>query len=106
MLTFFKNRRARDRQSEPVVEPVNAASQIEWQEVGERYLTDGVELYRFLGSVARGSHAMLGVENCRTFEILLIPTGDLRRGRLRAVPSAPGESAAQATSGSAVAVRA
>lgn len=106
MLTFFKKIRASNRQPEPVIEPVNAVPETEWQEVGERYLTDGVELYRFLGTVARGPRAMLGMENCRTFEILLVPVADLRRGRMRTVPSAAAESAVETAIGPVVAVRA
>lgn len=53
-----------------------------------RYLTDGVELYRLLGAVTGGACALVGVENCRSLQIMLIPVSDLS-ARFRAVlPSA------------------
>lgn len=50
-----------------------------------RYLTDGVDLYRFLGEIAGGMGRMVGLENCRSLDVMLVPVGELRAGRLRAV---------------------
>jgi hypothetical protein len=58
-----------------------------------RYLTDGVSLYRFLGAVSGGLGEMVGLEDCRSLEVTLLPIGELRARRLRAVcppDSAPG----------------
>ncbi len=93
MLTFLKTRRARNRHTQPVAEPVTALPELESQSRGERYLTDGVELYRFLGRVARGACELVGMENCRSLEIVLVPITELRRGRLRVVPFASREAA-------------
>ncbi len=97
MLSLFKSRRARgreadrNREAEPVTEPVIALAELVTPSRGEHYLTDGVELYRFLGRVARGACELVGMENCRSLEIVLLPITDLRRGRLRLVPFAPRE---------------
>jgi len=49
-----------------------------------RYLTDGIELYRLLGALTDGACAFVGVENCRSLQIMLIPVGELS-ARFRAV---------------------
>ena len=56
-----------------------------------RYLTDGVHLYRFLGSLATRAGGMIGIENCRSLDIMLVPADDLDQGHLRAVGSAGGD---------------
>jgi len=56
-----------------------------------RYLTDGVNLYRFLGAVADDKDEMVAVENCRSLDVMLLPIGELRAQRLRAVIPASGE---------------
>jgi hypothetical protein len=78
MLGFLKAKRrpTRDLDTTPVQPPAPRS---------ERYLTDGVELYRMLGAMARGAWELLAVENCRSLEICLIPLTELRRGRLRFV---------------------
>lgn len=48
------------------------------------YLTDGVELYRWLGLVRRGWRRVVGLENCRSLEIILVSTREFRR--LRRLP--------------------
>jgi hypothetical protein len=56
-----------------------------------RYLTDGVHLYRFLGPLATRAGGMIGIENCRSLDIMLVPADDLHQGHLRAVGSASGD---------------
>ncbi len=50
-----------------------------------RYLTDGVDLYRSLGVIAGGMGQMVGLENCRSLDVVLLPIGELRTRGLRAV---------------------
>jgi len=50
-----------------------------------RYLTDGVDLYRSLGPITPGPSEMIGFENCRSLDIILIAVDELRRRRLRPV---------------------
>ncbi len=50
-----------------------------------RYLTDGVQLYRSLGSIASRAGELVGVENCRSLDIMLMPVDELRRRQFRAV---------------------
>jgi hypothetical protein len=50
------------------------------------YFTDGVRLYRFVGWVSRSVNQMLAVlEDCRSFEVLLVAADDLVRTRLRPI---------------------
>ena len=56
-----------------------------------RYLTDGVNLYRFLGEIASGMGQMVGLENCWSLDVMLLPIGELRGRRLRAVIPAGAE---------------
>jgi hypothetical protein len=50
-----------------------------------RYLTDGVNLYRFMGSVISRAGEMVGIENCWSLDLMLIPADELRTRRLRPV---------------------
>jgi hypothetical protein len=51
-----------------------------------RYLTDGLELYRFLGPVAHGAgEELVAIENCRSLDVMLVPVGDLQGAQLRSV---------------------
>ena len=56
-----------------------------------RYLTDGVNLNRCLGAIASGTGQLVGLENCRSLDLVLLPIGELRARRLRAVIPACGE---------------
>ena len=56
-----------------------------------RYLTDGVILYRFLGTVASGMGQMVGLEHCRSLDVTWLPVGELHSRRLRAVIPTGGE---------------
>jgi hypothetical protein len=56
-----------------------------------RYLTDGVILYRFLGTVAGGMGQMVGLEDCRSLDVTWLPVGELYTRRLRAVIPMGGE---------------
>jgi hypothetical protein len=48
-----------------------------------RYLTDGINLYRVVDAL-RGSrgHAVVGVEDCRSLELILLPADEFRALRL------------------------
>ena len=59
--------------------------------LASRYLTDGVHLYRFLGAIDSGIGEMIGLENCSSLDVMLLPIGELRARRLRAVIPASGE---------------
>jgi hypothetical protein len=50
-----------------------------------RYLTDGKNLYRFVGWIARGRLAEL--EDCRSLDLLVMPARDLRATGLIPVKS-------------------
>ena len=56
-----------------------------------RYLTDGVILYRFLGTVASGMGQMVGLEDCRSLDVTWLPVGEPHSRRLRAVIPTGGE---------------
>ena len=49
-------------------------------------LTDGINLYRVVDAL-RGTrgHAVVGVEDCRSLEVILLPADELRALRLRPV---------------------
>jgi hypothetical protein len=56
----------------------------------ERYFTDGINLYRFLGWVDRSDDPRLAaVEDCRSLELLLVSGHCLDRPGLRLVPDGP-----------------
>jgi hypothetical protein len=90
MLTYFKNKRAGRRRAAPTytvpVTPVVPAPGRPSRP--DRYLTDGVELYRLLGAVARGACELIGMENCRSLEIVLVPIAEFR-ARWRTVSWGP-----------------
>jgi hypothetical protein len=52
-----------------------------------RYLTDGLVLYRYIGTVVSGLGEMVELEDCRSLELTWLPIGELRY--LRAVIAAP-----------------
>lgn len=53
------------------------------------YFTDGVELYRWLGEVEGEPIPLVGVENCRTLDVVLMPLAEFEARDLRlVVPSA------------------
>ena len=51
----------------------------------DHYLTDGVNLYRSLGALASAMGQMVGLENCRSLDVLLLPIGQLCTCGLRVV---------------------
>ncbi len=55
-----------------------------------RYLTDGHELYRFLGALASGAAQLVVLENCRSLDLSLIPLRELA-ARLHGVVPAAGD---------------
>jgi hypothetical protein len=53
---------------------------------GDRYYTDGENLYRFAGWLTRSDNAELALpEDCRSLELLLVTADDLARARLRPI---------------------
>jgi len=50
-----------------------------------RYLTDGLNLFRYLGTGRSPMGVIVKLEDCRTMDIMLIPAGQLRAGTWRAV---------------------
>jgi hypothetical protein len=55
-----------------------------------RYLTDGVDLYRVLGplDLPGGPGAMVGIEDCRTLELVLVTPTELDSWHMRPVLAA------------------
>lgn len=54
------------------------------------YLTDGLNLYRFIGWVGGSMHAALAeLEDCRSLDVVLVRAEELRRARLRPVFASP-----------------
>lgn len=54
------------------------------------YLTDGVNLYRFIGWVGRSMQtALVELEDCRSLEVVLVRAEELGRARLRPVFAPP-----------------
>jgi hypothetical protein len=51
----------------------------------DHYLTDGVNLYRSLGAIAGALGQMVGLEDCRSLDVQLLPIGELRTPGLRVV---------------------
>jgi hypothetical protein len=52
------------------------------------YLTDGVDLYRFVDWVHRPLSAFAELEDCRSLDIVLVSTEHLARSALRPVAAA------------------
>jgi hypothetical protein len=53
------------------------------RELENRYLTDGTNLYRYLGTDSNG---LLALENCRTLKAVLFSLDEIRGLGLRDVP--------------------
>ena len=56
-----------------------------------RYLTDGVNLYRYLGAIPGTMGQLIGLEECRSLDVTLWPIAELRNRQLRTVIPAPGK---------------
>ena len=52
------------------------------------YLTDGTNLYRYLGAIPTGTSELVALENCLTLNALLFSLDDVRALRLRGVVTA------------------
>ncbi len=74
---------ARDRDEHPSPEGIDRHLGYDGQ--AGRYFTDGVNLFRSLGTIDRASSPTVGLENCRSLDVVLIPVDELRRRRLRPV---------------------
>jgi hypothetical protein len=54
-----------------------------------RYFTDGVNLYRMVDAPRKSSgHAVVGLEDCRSFDVILLTARKFRALRLRPVRAA------------------
>jgi hypothetical protein len=49
------------------------------------YLTDGENLFRYVGMIANGGGHLVGLEDCRSLEIMWVPTCELQAHPLRDV---------------------
>jgi hypothetical protein len=83
MSSFFP---AQSGDSHPVKSEAGAAFDAELR--AGRYLTDGVELYRSLGPIRLGPPELVGLENCRSLEVVVIAADELHGDRLRDVTPA------------------
>jgi hypothetical protein len=64
----------------------DAGSAVRVERGGDRYFTDGVSLYRMVDDLGRSSgHALVGLEDCRSFEVVLMAASEFRALRLRPV---------------------
>ena len=52
---------------------------------GSEYLTDGVNLYRLIGEFDGEEGRMVGIEDCRSYEVMLVPFDKIPQSRLRRV---------------------
>ena len=59
-----------------------------WEPSDSPYLTDGVNLFRYVGGVPQGRSELVALENCRWLEIQLFALDELRALGLRSVDSA------------------
>ena len=53
-----------------------------------RYLTDGVNLYRYVGTIPGSMGHMIGLENCHSLDLILWPIAELHALQLRSVTPA------------------
>ncbi len=55
----------------------------------DRYFTDGVNLYRMVDALGSSTgHAVVGLEDCRSFEVVLMTAAEFHALRLRPVRAA------------------
>ena len=62
-----------------------------WEPSDSPYLSDGVNLYRYVGGVPHGSSELVVLEDCRSLKLLLFTLDELRGLGLRSVNSVAGE---------------
>ena len=53
-----------------------------------RYLTDGVNLYRYVGTIPGSMGRMVGLEDCHSLDLILWPIAELQTLQLRSVTPA------------------
>jgi hypothetical protein len=53
-----------------------------------RYLTDGVNLYRYMGTIPTPMGHMIGLEDCHSLDVTLWPDSELRARQLQPVTPA------------------
>ena len=56
-----------------------------------RYLTDGVNLYRYVGTIPSPMGHMIGLEDCRSLDVTLWPADELRARQFQPVIPADGK---------------
>ena len=71
--------------------PTSSGTIADYTGRASRYLTDGVILYRFMGAVTSGMGQIVGLEDCRSFDVTWLPVGEPHSRRLRAVIPTGGE---------------
>ncbi len=54
-------------------------------EDGSEYLTDGVNLYRLIGQFDGDEGPVVGIEDCRSYEVVLLALDKIPQSRLRRV---------------------
>jgi hypothetical protein len=52
---------------------------------GGDYLTDGINLYRVVGQFDTGDGPVVGIEDCRTLDVVMLAVEDMPRPGLRRV---------------------
>ena len=63
-----------------------------WAPSGSPYLTNGINLYRYVGGVPSGTSELVALEECRSLKIQLFSLAELRALCLRAVAPASSDS--------------
>ena len=74
---------ADDRSTADLPDPSGALA--EPGDAADVYLTDGVFLYRIVGSAATGVDDLVELEDCYRLDVVRVPVDDLRSRRLRVV---------------------
>jgi hypothetical protein len=85
----------RTRTTESLGAAESAPSLDRW-EPDSPYLTDGVDLYRYVGRVPKGTDELIVLEDCMSLKIVWFSLEELRGLRLRSVYPAADENEADA----------
>ncbi len=75
----------RARTSDPPQAADDADKVLDHWEPDSPYLTDGMNLYRYVGGVPSGTGEIVALENCQSLKIVLFDLDELRALGLRAV---------------------
>jgi hypothetical protein len=90
MATWFRTSSGDPRHSRDA-----AANVFDHWEPDAAYLTDGTDLYRYLGAIPSGTSELVALENCLTLKVLLFSLDEVRALKLRGVVPAEGHSRAR-----------